>query len=74
MHKANFPSRSLAMMLIASAAITLRASSTQEAELSRHCRTLGRQDRSGPTSALQSLMTWTADAGRAFDRAAVAAT
>src|SRR5882724_3313407 len=37
-HKANFPSRSPAMMLIASAAITLRASSTQEAELSRHRR------------------------------------
>jgi hypothetical protein len=37
-HKANFPSRSPAMMLIASAAITLRASSTQEAGLSRHCR------------------------------------
>lgn len=33
-HKANFPSRSPAMMLIASAAITLRASSTEEAELS----------------------------------------
>ena len=39
-HKANFPSRSPAMMLIASAAITPRASSTQEAELSRHRRLL----------------------------------
>jgi hypothetical protein len=37
-HKANFPSRSPAMMLIESAAITLRASSTQESELRRHCR------------------------------------
>ena len=37
-HKANLPSRSPAMMLIASAAITPRASSTEEAEPSRHCR------------------------------------
>lgn len=37
-HRDNLPDRSPAMMLIASAAMTLNASSTEDSELSCHCR------------------------------------
>jgi hypothetical protein len=73
-HKANRPSRSPAMMLIASAAITLRASSTQDA-VSCHRRAPSdvRMAAARPR-ALHSLMTWTAAAGGAsWVAAAVAA-